>query len=36
MTGASRKFVIPLMEYFDTMQLTIRVGDTRKLRKKPA
>ena len=36
MTGASRKFVIPLLEYFDTIQLTIRVGDTRKLRKKPA
>jgi len=34
MTGASRKFMIPLLEYFDTIQFTIRVGDTRKLRKK--
>ncbi len=33
MTGASRKFVIPLLEYFDSCQLTIRVGDTRRLRK---
>lgn len=35
MTGASRKFVIPLIEYFDGIQLTIRVGDLRKLRKSP-
>jgi len=35
MTGASRKFVIPLIEYFDSIQLTIRVGDIRKLRKRP-
>ena len=35
MTGASRKFVIPLIEYFDSIQLTIRVGDTRKLRRRP-
>jgi selenocysteine-specific elongation factor len=34
MTGASRKFVIPLMEYFDSIQFTIRVGDIRKLRRK--
>ena len=34
MTGASRKFVIPLLEYFDSCQLTIRVGDSRRLRKK--
>jgi selenocysteine-specific elongation factor len=34
MTGASRKFMIPLLEYFDAIQFTIRVGDTRKLRKK--
>ncbi|HKK90070.1 MAG TPA: selenocysteine-specific translation elongation factor [Desulfobacteraceae bacterium] len=34
MTGISRKFVIPLIEYFDTVNLTIRVGDTRQLRKK--
>jgi selenocysteine-specific elongation factor len=35
MTGASRKFVIPLIEYFDSIQLTIRIGDVRKLRKLP-
>jgi selenocysteine-specific elongation factor len=35
MTGASRKFVISLMEYFDNIQLTLRVGDVRKLRKRP-
>ena len=34
MTGASRKFVIPLLEYFDTIQFTLRIGDARKLRKK--
>ncbi|MCD4742055.1 MAG: selenocysteine-specific translation elongation factor [Desulfobacteraceae bacterium] len=34
MTGISRKFVIPLIEYFDSINLTIRVGDTRQLRKK--
>jgi selenocysteine-specific elongation factor len=32
MTGASRKYVIPLMEYFDAKNVTIRVGDIRKLR----
>jgi selenocysteine-specific elongation factor len=35
MAGASRKFVIPLIEYFDSTQLTIRVGDVRKLRRRP-
>jgi len=34
MTKISRKFVIPLIEYFDSINLTIRVGDTRQLRKK--
>ena len=34
MTGISRKYVIPLIEYFDSVNLTIRVGDTRQLRKK--
>jgi selenocysteine-specific elongation factor len=34
MTGISRKYVIPLIEYFDTVHLTIRVGDTRQLRRK--
>jgi selenocysteine-specific elongation factor len=35
MTGASRKYVIPLIEYFDRIKLTIRIGDIRKLRKMP-
>jgi selenocysteine-specific elongation factor len=34
MTGISRKYVIPLIEYFDSINLTIRVGDTRQLRRK--
>ncbi len=34
MTAVSRKFVIPLIEYFDSTNLTIRVGDTRQLRRK--
>ncbi len=34
MTGASRKYTIPLFEYFDSENITIRVGDVRKLRKK--
>ena len=33
MTGVSRKFVIPLIEYFDSKNVTLRVGDSRKLRK---
>jgi selenocysteine-specific elongation factor len=33
MTGVSRKFVIPLIEYFDAKNVTLRVGDSRKLRK---
>jgi selenocysteine-specific elongation factor len=33
MTGASRKYVIPLAEYFDAANVTLRVGDTRQLRK---
>jgi len=33
MTGVSRKFVIPLIEYFDARNVTLRVGDSRKLRK---
>ena len=32
MTGASRKYIIPLLEYFDAKNVTIRVGDSRKLR----
>ena len=33
LTGVSRKFVIPLIEYFDAKNVTLRVGDSRKLRK---
>ena len=33
LTGLSRKFSIPLLEYFDKIKLTIRVGDKRVLRK---
>ncbi len=34
MTQVSRKFVIPLIEYFDSIKVTIRVGDIRQLRRK--
>jgi len=33
MTGVSRKYIIPLLEYFDAKNVTIRVGDSRQLRK---
>ena len=33
MTGLSRKYLIPLLEYFDGANVTIRVGDARKLRR---
>jgi len=32
MTGVSRKYLIPLIEYFDALNVTIRIGDIRKLR----
>ena len=32
--GVSRKYLIPLIEYFDSINLTIRIGDIRKLRNK--
>ena len=32
-TGLSRKFMIPLLEYFDSLKITLRVGDKRVLRK---
>lgn len=32
--GVSRKTAIPLLEYFDRIGLTLRVGDVRKLRRK--
>lgn len=31
LTGSSRKFVVPLLEYFDSIRLTRRVGDERVL-----
>jgi selenocysteine-specific elongation factor len=31
-TGASRKYAIPLIEYFDQMKLTLRLGEKRVLR----
>ncbi len=33
MTGVSRKYLIPLAEYFDGQNVTIRIGDIRKLRR---
>ena len=32
-TGLSRKFMIPLLEYFDSLKMTVRVGDKRVLRR---
>jgi selenocysteine-specific elongation factor len=32
LTGASRKFTIPLAEYFDAEKVTLRVGDLRRKR----
>ena len=34
LTGLSRKFLIPLLEYFDSEKVTIRVGDKRVARKR--
>ncbi len=34
LTGLSRKFLIPLLEHFDSEKVTIRVGDKRVLRRK--
>ncbi len=36
LTGLSRKFIIPLMEYFDMTKLTIRAGEHRLLREREA
>jgi selenocysteine-specific elongation factor len=33
--GSSRKYTIPLLEYFDRDGLTIRIGDIRKLKSAP-
>ena len=35
LTGLTRKFIIPLMEYFDMTKLTMRSGDHRILRERP-
>jgi selenocysteine-specific elongation factor len=32
LTQTSRKFTIPLLEYFDTQRVTVRVGEARRLR----
>jgi len=34
LTGLSRKFMIPLLEYFDSLKITLRVGDKRMLRRR--
>lgn len=34
MTRVSRKYTIPLIEYFDSTRVTIRVGDVRRLRER--
>lgn len=34
LTGTSRKYSVPLLEYFDSQNVTLRIGDVRKLRKK--
>jgi selenocysteine-specific elongation factor len=35
LVGGSRKFVIPLAEHFDAENVTLRVGDVRRLRARP-
>lgn len=35
LVGQSRKFAIPLAEYFDAEKVTLRVGDLRRLRSGP-
>jgi selenocysteine-specific elongation factor len=34
LTGLSRKFAIPILEFLDQSKFTVRVGDARMLRKK--
>lgn len=34
LTGLTRKFIIPLMEYYDVTKLTVRTGDCRILRER--
>ncbi|HSK30550.1 MAG TPA: SelB C-terminal domain-containing protein, partial [Candidatus Limnocylindria bacterium] len=33
--GSTRKYTIPLLEYFDRDGLTIRIGDVRRLKGQP-
>ena len=33
LTGLSRKFMIPVLEYLDKSKITLRMGDKRVLRK---
>lgn len=33
-TGLSRKFMIPVLEYFDSLKITVRAGDKRFLRRR--
>lgn len=35
LTGLSRKFMIPVLEYMDKSKITLRMGDKRVLRKQP-
>jgi selenocysteine-specific elongation factor len=35
LVGTSRKFAVPLLEWFDAAGVTMRSGDVRLLRKKP-
>jgi selenocysteine-specific elongation factor len=34
--GSSRKYTIPLLEFFDRDGLTIRIGDIRRLKSAPS
>jgi selenocysteine-specific elongation factor len=34
LSGVSRKYSVPLMEFFDSRHVTLRIGDIRKLRKR--
>ena len=34
LTGLTRKFSIPILEYLDRIKITMRIGDKRILRKK--
>ncbi len=34
LTGLTRKYLIPVLEYFDKEKITVRVGDVRQLRKR--